>query len=134
MVIAVMAAWRQRNKPNPARVAQLLDEAARLSWPDFSQRLAQGFARQGYAVQTLKGPGADFLLTMSGRTTVVSCRRWKAANQGVDALRDLLAAQSAQGAQQSLYISLIALSDAARTLARTQGIRLMSTDELAQVM
>jgi restriction system protein len=95
LVIAGLAAWRQRGQLKPARVAQLLDEAAQLSWRDFSVRLVQGLTRQGYTVQVLEGVGADLLLTRAAQTTVVSCKRWKAASHGVDAVRALLAAKPA---------------------------------------
>ena len=110
LVIAGMAAWRQRGQLKPARVAQLLDEAAQLSWRDFSARLVQGLTRQGYTVQVLEGAGADLLLTRAAQTTVVSCKRWKAASHGVDAVRALLAAQATatalQGERMAAWIAL----------------------------
>ena len=134
LVIAGMAAWRQRGQLKPARVAQLLDEAAQLSWPDFSQRLTQGLTRQGYAVQVLAGPGADLCLTRAAQTTLVSCKRWKAASHGVDAVRALVALQASHGAAHALYISLNAVSDAARRYAQEQGVQLMQADALARLL
>ena len=134
LVIAVLAAWRQRGQLPPARVAQLLDEAAQCSWRDFSARLTQGWVRQGYTVQVLEGAGADLLLTRAAQTTVVSCKRWKAASHGVDAVRALLAAQASHGAPHALYISLGPVSDAARSQAETQGVQLLHGAALAQML
>jgi restriction system protein len=134
LVIAVMAAWRQRGQLPPARVAQLLDEAAQLNWRDFSARLTQGLSRQGYTVQVLEGAGADLLLTRAAQTTVVSCKRWKAASHGVDVVRALLVAQASHSAQHALYISLGPVSDAARRQAETDGVQLVNGAALAPLL
>ncbi len=69
-----------------------------------------------------------------GRITLVSCKRWKAASHGLEPLRDLVAAQTAQDAQGSIYISLGAVTDKARSFAQAQGIVLLSENELAQLI
>lgn len=134
LVIAVMAAWRQWHAPNPAKVAQALEMAAAMSWKDFSHQVAQGFARQGYVVTRLSGGAADFQLTKAERITLVSCKRWKAASQGVQALRDLAAAKDAQGAQHAMLISLGAITAQASRVAKVQGLFLMTESELAQLL
>lgn len=134
VVIAVMAAWRQRNKPSAALAAQTLAAAGQMAWREFSERLVAGFKRQGYTVQPLGGKGADFVLTQAGRSTVVSCKRWKAATHGVDAVRELMNVQEAQGAQNALYVALGGVSGAASQLAKAEGVRLMSSDELVQLL
>jgi len=134
LVIGIMAAWRQLRAPNPARLAEALQAAGGMSWRDFSDAIEQGFARQGYAVTRLKSPAADFQLDKGGRTTLVSCKRWKAASHGLEPLRDLLAAQTAQGAQGSIYISLGSVTDKARSFAQAQGIVLLPENELAQLI
>ena len=134
LAIGIMAAWRQLRAPNPARLAEALQAAGGMSWRDFSDAIEQGFARQGYAVTRLKSPAADFQLDKGGRTTLVSCKRWKAASHGLEPLRDLLAAQTAQGAQGSIYISLGSVTDKARSFAQAQGIVLLPENELAQLI
>ena len=134
LVIAVMAAWRQWRAPNPAKVAQALELAGAMSWKDFSKQVEQGFARQGYAVTRLSSGAADFQLTKAERTTLVSCKRWKAANQGVEALRELVACQQAQGADHSVFISLNPLTATAQKFAKAHGIVLMSDTALAELL
>jgi restriction system protein len=134
LVIAGVAAWRQWHAPNPAKVAQALELAGAMSWKDFSQQVEKGFARQGYAVTRLSGGAADFQLTKAERITLVSCKRWKAANQGVEALRDLAAAKDAQGAQHAMLISLGAITTQASRYAKEQGLFLMTEPELAQLL
>lgn len=134
LVIGIMAAWRQMRAPSAASVAEALSRAGAMSWHDFSGAMSQGFARQGYVVTRLNGPAADFSLLKGGRTTLVSCKRWKAANQGVDALRDLVAARGSLEAHQASYISLSRLTDKARRFAQEQGIHLLTDNELAQLI
>ena len=134
LVIACVAAWRQWHAPNPARVAQTLQKAAAMSWKDFSSQVEQGFIRQGYAVTRLNNLAVDFKLVKGERTTLVSCKRWKAASHGVEALRDLGDATRAQDAQQGIYIGLGTVTDQARRLALEQGLFLMTENELAQLL
>ena len=62
------------------------------------------------------------------------CKRWKAVNHGVEALRDLAFEQRAQGAQHCIYICLAAVTDKAQRFAKEEGIRLMTRSELAQLL
>lgn len=133
-VIGLMAAWRQLRAPSEARVNAALTRAATLSWPEFSNAVEQGYAAHGQTVTRLRSAGADFQVTKAGHTTLVSCKRWKAVNQGIEGLRELVAAQQAAGAQQATYICLHALSDTAQRYARAQGVHVMPTTELAQLL
>ena len=133
-VIGLMAAWRQLRAPSPARVDAALARAASLSWREFSMAVEQGYAAHGNTVTRLSDAAADFSVVKAGRTTLVSCKRWKAANQGVEGLRELVAAQQSADAQQATYISLYALSDPARRYAVKQGIHVMPPTELAQLI
>jgi len=74
------------------------------------------------------------LVVKGAQRTLVSCKRWKAANHGVEALRDLLAAQERQEAQQCLYMSLTPVSDTARRFAKAQGVTLLSGNELGRFL
>ncbi len=134
LVIGLIAAWRQWHAPNPARLAEALSQAGAMSWRDFSSVIEQAFGRQGYAVTRLDSTSADLRLLKGGRTTLVSCKRWKAASHGIDALRELVAAKEAQGAHECTYISLGAVTDKARRFAQEQGVDLMSGSDLAQLL
>ena len=132
--IAFMAAWRQWRAPSTVHLADTLQKAGTMSWRDFSSAVEQGFSRQAYRVTRLPGPAADFKLEKNGQTTLVSCKRWKAASQGVDTLRDLAAAKDAQGAQHAMLISLGAITAQASSFAQAQGLFLMTEPELAQLL
>lgn len=134
VVIGVMAAWRQRYAPDPARLAETLQRAGAMPWREFSVAVEKGFSAQAYTVTRWPGTAADFKLEKNGHTTLVSCKRWKAVNQGVEALRELVACQQAQGAGHSVFISLNPLTATAQKFAKAHGIVLMSDTVLTQLL
>ena len=134
VVIGVIAAWQQLRAPSPARVALALEGAASMSWRDFSDALERSFKNQAYAVSRPKSGVADFKLEKAGRTTLVSARRWKAANQGVEPLRELVAARDAQDAQHCTHVSLGPLTDNAVKFAKANQVQLVHGAELAKLL
>lgn len=134
VVIGIIAGWRQFNAPSPARAALVLERAASMSWRDFSDALENGFKRQAYGVSRLKSGVADFKLEKGGRTTLVSARRWKAANQGIEPLRELVAATQAQDVQHCTHISMGPLTDTALKFAKTNQVQLVHGADLAKLL
>lgn len=134
LIIGLMAAWRQMGVPSTASVNAAMQAIGAMSWRDFSGVLEQGYIQQGYAVTRLSSPAADFSVRKDGRTMLVSAKRWKAASQGVEALRDLVAAKEAQDAGQCTYICVTPLSEAARRYAQENSVRLLSPVELAMLV
>jgi restriction system protein len=134
LVIGVMAAWRQWQAPNPARLAETLERVGKMSWPEFSNAVEQAFAAQGYAVSHPKSGPADLVLEKGGKITLVSGKRWKAASVGVEPLRELAAAKEAQAAHLGTYIGLGQLTDNARRFAQEQGLYVMTGDALAVLL
>lgn len=133
-VIGVIAAWKQFSAPSTAHVEATLAQIAAMPWRDFSAAAEQAFVREGYEVQRLSSGGADFSLRKSGQTTLLACKRWKAARLGIEAFEELQAARLAQQADSALCISMGELSDKARQYAQQQQIRLMGATELAQML
>ena len=134
MVITVMAAWRQWRAPSPARLDAALERVGAMNGRDFLAWVEQAMVRQGYAVSPTSGEAADLRLERNGQISLLSCRRWKAGNHGVEALRQLEAACRAQDAREGIYLSLLPVSDAARAHARGAGIRLIHGRELALLL
>lgn len=133
VVIGTMAAWRQRQAPNPTHVAQALQRCAAMSWNEFADAIEQAYTRQGYSVTRLSALAADFSMEKQGRVTLLSCKRWKAASHGVGVLTDLEAMRQALGAQNATYIGLGSVTENASRFAKEQGIYLMPELELAQI-
>ena len=131
LVIGTMSGWRQWQAPDPARVTRALQKAGEMSWREFSYALEQGFQRQGFTVARLNNGVADFKLEKAGQTTLVSCKRWKAANQGIEPMRDLVASRDALGADRCTVISLRPLTDSARKFAASEQVAIMGDVELS---
>ena len=134
LVIGIMAARKQWRAPSATRVAEALAQAGAMSWRDFSGQIERIYAQQAYAVTRLNNSAADFQLDQGGHTALVSCKRWKAANHGVEVMRDLVAAKDAKSAQQCSYLSLVPVSDTAQRFAAAQGVTLLTGDELGRLL
>ena len=65
---------------------------------------------------------------------MVCARRWKAANPGVEALRELVALRQSQDVRHCSYISLAPLSPAAAKFAREQQIQVPTATDLVQLL
>lgn len=133
-VIGVIAAWRQWHAPNPQRMAEVLQRAGAMSWRDFSGDIERAYAAQGFSVTALKAAAADFRLEKAGRTTLVSCKRWKAAAQGVEGVRALVAFKETQDASNCCYISLGPLTGNGQAFAKDNAVQLVSGDGLALLL
>jgi restriction system protein len=134
LIVGLIAAWKQLRMPGAARVADTLGAVSSMSWRDFSNRIEEAFRQDGYQVDRLPGPQADFSMSKSGRTTLVSCRRWKAARNGIEPLRELYAAMQAREAQSGIYVTTGDISDTARKFANEKKIVLLGGAELAQLL
>lgn len=133
LVVAAVAAWRQWRAPGPVRLDAALARAAAMNWRDFSAWVQQVYAQQGYTVTRLEGEAADFRIEREGQASLLSCRRWKAATHGVEALRLLQSACEKQGAR-GVYLSLGPVSDAAAPYAQAQGLQLVHGAGLAVLL
>ena len=134
LVIGGIAAWKQLSAPNTAHVQGTLAQLEAMSWRDFSATLQQEFERAGYRVQRLDGAAADFSLVKAGRTTLLSCKRWKAARLGVEPFQALQAAIGVHEADGGLCITIGDVTDKARQFAAAHQIRVMHGAELAQLL
>lgn len=131
VVIAAMAAWRQRGQPGPAQVAQAAQALAAMNWPAFAQALEAAFRRDGFRVTRCNGAAHDFDVERQGRRMLVAARRWKSAHAGLEPLRALQAAREAAEAPDALFIALGELSTPARQLAAAERIAVWQAAELA---
>lgn len=133
-VIGVIAAWRQLSTPSTAHVEGTLAQLEALSWREFSAAVEQAFIREGYAVRRLDGAAADFVLVRAGHTTLLACKRWKAARLGIEPFQGLQAALGAHQADSALCIATGQVTDKARQFAAEHRIRVLQGTELAQLL
>jgi restriction system protein len=134
LVIGLMAASRQWDLPSTAAVAETLAQAGAMPWRTFADALDAAYRANGYTVTRLNGKAADLQLLKDGQATLVAAKRWKAANHGVEALRELVADKEAQSAAACVYISIGGVTDTAQQFAQAQGITLVADVALAQLL
>jgi restriction system protein len=133
-VIAGMALVKQWHQPGAARVAQVQQALAGLAWPAFATLLEQAFQRDGYSVQRSKDGAHDFVLERQGRCMLVSAKRWKSAQTGLETLRALQAARQQADVADALLVGLGELSDSARPFAARHRIAIWQAPEIAQAL
>lgn len=132
VVIAAIAAWKQRHVPGEAQVRALVERVSPMGWAEFSALLEDAYRRQGGTVTRVEG-GADLLVERSRRLSVVAARRWKAASHGLPALRELVAERERRGAHDALYVALNPLSDKGLLYAREHGVVVVDAAALASL-
>lgn len=132
VVIAAIAAWKQRHVPGEAQVRALVERVSPMGWAEFSALLEDAYRRQGGTVTRVEG-GADLLVERSRRLSVVAARRWKAASHGLPALRELVTERERRGAHEALYVALNPLSDKGLLYAREHGVVVVDAAALASL-
>ena len=133
--VGCVAAWRQWRAPSAAAVAAQAAALRTMAWRDFSAALEQAWLALGANVQPITGLEADFCVQQGGRTTLVSARRWKAASHGADAIGHLVTEMRKREITNGQYLVAHGkVSDAARALARTEGVALVEGDALAKLL
>jgi restriction system protein len=131
VVIGLIAAWKQRGTLSPKQIEDALQKLAAMSAREFTDTLAAAYERDGYKVERYNKPGADLAIEKQGYVTLVSCKRWKAANHGIEPLRELLAAMEKAETGRGVYVAINNVSDAATQFAEKNGIRVLSDSQLA---
>lgn len=134
LVIGCIAAWRQFRSPSAARIDRTVAAVRAMSWVDFSRAIEAAFKRQGYEISAIAGSAANFEIKKEGRTALVSCKRWKVAQTGAEALQDLHAMKQARDVHSCVYVTAGELTDNARVFAAKQGIELIRGPELARLL
>lgn len=132
VVIAAMAAWRQRHDSSPSEIAQVEAAVRGMAWPAFADLLEKAFVRDGYQVTRMTG-AVDLELVGRGQTLLVSARRWKSARTGVEPLRELQAAREKADAA-ALCIGLGAITEPAAAFAAQHRIAVWRGAELARAL
>ena len=133
-VIGVVAAWRQRHAISAERIQELVEQARRMGWRDFSVLVEEALRQQGFVVIRLTDGPADFQIEKNSRITLVSAKRWKAATVGAEHVRELLAARESREAFSCTCMSLGIFSQAAIDLANNSPMQLLGAANIAQLM
>lgn len=132
--LGFIAFVRQYDKPTPAQQQALLEMAAQENWSDFANHLERAWKEEGYEVARSQAPATDFVLTRNGKTTLVQAKRWKAGTHGIEPLRALHQAMTAQSADECAYVCIAPLQDTAQRFADEQHIAILQGLTLATLL
>lgn len=133
IIIAMVALWKQRDKPGSGRIERTVEAVLDMSWKEFSDLLEQAFQREGFDVVRTNG-AADFELSKGGRTVLVSAKRWKAASHGLEPLKELVTERETKEAREVRYVCIKDVTENAARYAKDNRIVLMQGAELAQLL
>jgi restriction system protein len=130
----VHAARRRRLAATQPR----LDTINALSWQDFEALVAEVYRRKGYGVVERGGPSADGGIDLELRAKrdkiVVQCKRWKTRVVGVDRVRELYGAMTAEGASAAIMVCSGRYTPDAIAFARDKPIELVAGPELVEML
>lgn len=133
-VIGIVRAYRQTQQPSHQAISMTEELIRGMSPREFSSILTAAYVESGYVVTPTKGQAADLKLENNGQVTLVSCRRVKAANNGVEPLRALVGAGENQQAAQLNYITIGSLSAEARGYASEHDIQIVGLEILSSIV
>ncbi|MEN9317385.1 MAG: hypothetical protein RIS35_3778 [Pseudomonadota bacterium] len=128
LVISAIAAQSQWRRPGAKTVERTTDACRAMSRAAFSALVSEALTREGHTVRTVNG--GDLLAEKAGRRTLVGCSRWKAASNGLEALKALETQAQRLDAHDAIFVALGEIGDAARRHAGSHGIRLLEAEAL----
>jgi restriction system protein len=132
LVVCVMVVKKQWNAPKPAALQATLEHALTLAWPAFAQQLQTRWESEGYEVSKINTPHADLRIERGAHCALIAARRYKAANHGIQPLRDLHAAMQKHQATEGIYVAAQGdVSDTAMAFAQEHHIKILHSNGLA---
>ncbi|EJW14366.1 restriction endonuclease [Paenibacillus alvei] len=102
----------------------------------FEHYLGYLFKSQGYAVKVTRAAGdygADLVLEKAGKKIVVQAKR-HSKSIGIEAVQQVHSSQNYYGASEAWVLSNRDYTEAARNLAKSNGVRLIGRDELVEMI
>lgn len=120
----------------PARTEPLPLRLRQIDWFQFEKLTAALYRAQGFTVTRRGGAqpdgGVDLVAVKAGETTVVQCKHWQNALVKPDKIRETIGAMTIEKAHRATLVTLRGYTEAARQLAREQGVELIGEAELVR--
>jgi restriction system protein len=129
--IAGYAGHKQSKLPSPRRVLEVAQQAQEMRSGQIAEKISNCYIKNGYESNAFKGNAADLELTRGHRIILLSSKRFKVGNTGIEPLKQLVAAGETVEATSYLYVALGEISASAREYAKHNNIELIQVNELA---
>jgi restriction system protein len=111
---------------------------AEIDWFQFEKLMAMVYRAHGFRVERKGGAkadgGIDLIIEKNGAKTAVQCKHWKSWKVGVRNVRELKGAMTISEISQGILVTIRGYSEEARSLAEQQGILLLDTGELLDLI
>lgn len=119
----------------PAKIAPpVADRLREIDWFQFEKLVGALYGLRGFTVIRRGGAhpdgGVDLVAEKDGERTVVQCKHWQSQLVKPDKVRELIGAQSIEKAHRACLVTMRGYTDAARSLAQTQGVELVEETQL----
>lgn len=129
--IAGFAGYKQSQQPSQNRVLEVAQFAQKMPAAQIAEKIANSYIEIRFDSEAFKGSAADLVLTRGNRTLLLSSKRFKVANTGIEPLKQLVAAGKNTEATGYLYVALGEISTTARDYAKQNNIELIQAGRLA---
>lgn len=130
--IAGYAGYKQSQQPSHKRLLEVAEEARALSPAQIADKIAQTYTKERFDSEPFKGNAADLELIRGNRKLLLCSKRFKAANTGIQPLKQMVAAGENAEVTGYLYVTLGEVSDNARSYAIENDIELIQIGRLAE--
>jgi restriction system protein len=134
LVISVHVAWRQRGTPGEAKTAEIIEKIRTLGREEFQAIVEESFRNEGFTVSAHEGQAGDLDIRRGGLTRVVTLRRWKIVQNGINPIRELHEAVISLGATGGVFITTGEISDTGRQFANDHAIEIGEGPALAKLL
>lgn len=139
VAVVFAAAWffgkQRRNKLRAALLAAGASNAFQLTPEQYEQFCAALLVNNGWRTRMTRKSGdfgADVIATKEGRVLVIQCKQWS-KSVGIKAVQEAHAALSHYRATQAAVVTTTDYTTAAKALAKSTGVRLLSHRDLVQM-
>ena len=130
--IAAYSAFKQSQRPKLKRVLEVDQAARKMSVRELAKTIADHYENNNFKVVPFKGDAAEMELERGRHKYLLSCKRFKAANTGIEPLKKLIAAGEKHEANRYLYVALGEISESAMDYAQKNQIELIGAEVLTE--
>jgi len=132
LVLACLSGYKQFQRPGQKRILEVVEEARGMPVKKLASKIASHYEKQNFDIEPFKGNAADLDIERGRYKFLLCCKRFKAANTGIEPLKQLVEAGKKIEATGYLYVALGTVTDNARTYARENDIELIQAESLAE--
>lgn len=129
--IAGYSGYKESQLPSQKRIEEVYEQARGMTSTQIARKIAAPYEAIRFDAEPFKGNAADLALVRGNRTILLSTRRFKVGNSGIEPLKQLVAAGQKAEATEYLYVALGNVSSAAIEFANQNDIEIIQAARLA---